>query len=147
MKKADDSEINYNLSISKIVASYFLGILVFFITTAILSFLIAIILGGMYSIPILRILVKAFFILRKDGPYLFTICTAQFLASMITKHVVILLNRNNIFQTNRALYGIGVTLIVLGFIFLICNFFAGESVIANIVMIIVGFFYRSTYKR
>lgn len=129
-----------NVSVLKIVMSYFAGLITFLIVDLIFVFIFTLLVGIIYSIPIklIRGLLTAFFFIRGDNANWLILIMSALIASFVMDKIVSIINKNNSLQCSKTLWGIGLTFIVWGAFCAICNLIYSDPITGNVVIIIIG---------
>lgn len=130
-----------NISVSKVVLSFFTGIAVFFVVDLLADLILNMLFAVICMIPIdmLRnLLINYLFMVNSMGESWVIIFASTILAILSTKKIVFLLNKDNAIHREKSYFGIGIALIVWGSLALITNIMMSGNIIYNIAYIVAG---------
>jgi hypothetical protein len=132
------------ISVFKVILSWFVSIIVYFLSVTILCILLAILFYVIERIPIIGSLFNFWLYWSSWSSQLF----AYTIAIILTIKTVSAINKNNILQAHKALFGFGITICIFSVFGLISDMRHGfdEPFFGCILMLIHSIYLIRKYK-
>ena len=138
-----------DISVARIIFSYFIGIIVFLIVEFLAVSIIELLWVFLYNIPIdfLRNLILRYLGVGISTPKWITSTVGTLLASGAAGEIIVLINKKSEIQQKKTLFGLGITLIIVGSVCLVRNFFMDSYLFGCITYIFSGIFFITENRR
>lgn len=139
---------NENISIGKIIVSYFVSLISFYVIDALCVFAFTLLFVLLTEIPIISSILRFLIWLRKELPDVSILVFSIIITVWFVKKVIVFMNKSSSFHQNKVYCGLGITLVIMGLLLIIYNLYrhTGVSMLNNIFYIFAGVYFYSLSK-
>ena len=136
-----------DISVFKILISFFLGLIIFFVVDFLTALLLTLLFSFMSMIPIIKNIVSFIFMIRGDGPDFFIIFISFLISIETTNKFIYFFNKNNPLHPPKIKFGLGIALILFGLISIIVSIKYSTTLIGSVFLLLTGFYEFSSSKK
>lgn len=141
-------DTNENISIGKIIVSYFVSLISFYVIDALCVFAFTLLFVLFTEIPIISSILRFLIWLRRELPDVSILVFSILITIWLVKKIIVFMNKSSSFHQIKVFCGLGITLVIIGLLLIIYNLYrhTGVSVLNNIFYIFSGIYFYSLSK-